>query len=97
LPVAIDVAERRVVIDGEKEKPEADDWYLDDAGYFFAGNPQPNSPPRPMQGKVTASRLDRAHHAARRVEMTVKQLAGAREIKYNRDPRQMLDCTSVPQ
>jgi hypothetical protein len=58
-PFVIDVARRRLVMDGEKQKlPSVGDWYVDKAGYFFTEEDEADELRNPDQESVTIYRLD---------------------------------------
>ena len=94
--VVVDVVQRRVVIDGEKQKlPDVGDWYLDGTGYFYTENEETGQPRQPQQTSVAIYRLDLKHFKVQREEIGAELLKSLRKIKY--DPWQnSSDCTSTP-
>jgi len=97
--VVVDVVRRQVVIDGGKSReiPPVENWYQDGVGYFFT-EPEASDhgfPPREQQG--FAYRLDLEHRKVVKAAITSRELAAARKISYDFDPRRNEDCTSKQQ
>jgi len=99
-PFVVDLARRRLVVDGEKEKwPEVDEWYMDKAGYFFValaddGMPQgydADSKPETL----VIYRLDLKSLTVKRGVITKSRLAMARKI-VGVPWKKTDDCTSAP-
>jgi len=94
--VVVDVAQRRVVIDGEKQKLwDVGDWYLDGTGYFYIENEETGQPRQPQQSTVAIYRLDLKHFKVQTEKINAEHLKSLRKINY--DPWQNpSDCTSAP-
>ncbi len=91
--VIIDVAKRKVVLDGDKEGvPEIHSWYMDDRGYFFTEVDQTDNE-KELKGAVY--RLDLKHLRIVKVKMRSANLAAARRIDYDFDARGMTNCASA--
>jgi hypothetical protein len=93
--VVVDIARRKVVLDGDKEGvPEIHSWYLDDSGYFFTEVDQADNE---SELKEFVYRLDLEHLRIAKVNMSHASQSRARRVDYDFDPRSMTDCGSTPQ
>lgn len=99
-PFVVDVARRRLVLDGEKEKlPGVDEWYMDKAGYFFValgddGMPQGyDSDSKPAN--LAMYRLDLKSLTVKKGTIAMARLKSARKVRFIQWPESD-DCTSAP-
>ena len=96
--VVIDVAKRRVVIDGEKEGlPEIDSWYHDGTGYFFTRVDESGTSDKPKESRDPVYRLDLTNHRVDKVSMSAPAWVAAHRVDYDFDPRELTDCSSAAQ
>lgn len=95
-PFVIDVARRRIVIDGAKEKlPGVGDWYVDRAGYFFTEDDESDELRNPDETTVTVYRLDLKGMKFTRTVMTkarLKTISKVEGVPFNKT----LQCGTVP-
>jgi hypothetical protein len=95
-PFVIEVARRRIVIDGAKEKlPGVGDWYVDGAGYFFTEDDESGELQNPDQKTVTIYRLDLKSMKFSRGVMTkarLKTTSKMEGIPFNK----ALECGTTP-
>ena len=93
---AIDVAHRRLAIDGEKGSlPPVGGLYVDKAGYFFTGDDESGEPPDPNLKTMAIYRLDLTRFTVKKSTIAVDRLKSIREVKsvpWQKSP----DCTSAP-
>jgi hypothetical protein len=99
-PFVVDVARRRLVVDGEKENlPGVDEWYMDKAGYFFValgddGMPQGyGADPKPET--LVIYRLDLKSLTVKKGTIAAARLKLARKVKSVQWAKSD-DCTSAP-
>jgi hypothetical protein len=96
--VVVDVARRQLVIDGEKERvPEIHSWHLDAAGYLFTEVDEGDNSEEPRELKDSVYRLDLEHRRVAKAQLTAAQMATARRVSWDFDPRELADCTATPQ
>ncbi|MGD1105788.1 MAG: hypothetical protein ABR865_02020 [Terracidiphilus sp.] len=99
-PFVVDLARRRLVVDGEKEKlPGVDEWYMDKAGYFFValgddGMPQGyDADSKPAT--LVMYRLDLKSLTVKKGTIAAARLKLARKVNSVQWPKSD-DCTSAP-
>ena len=99
-PFVVDLARRRLVVDGEKEKlPGVDEWYMDKAGYFFValadGGMSQGYDADSKPETLVIYRLDLKSLTVEKGTITVARLKLARKVNSVEWP-QSDDCTSAP-
>ncbi len=96
--VVVDVEQRRLLIDGRKDRnPGILDWYQENSSYFYTSD-DPQAAQSVSQGKrVPVYRVDLAHGRVVRALLSAKALALAHKIEYDFDPRKKEDCTARAQ
>lgn len=97
--MVVDVASRRVVIDGWKQHASNSlaNWYQDSTGYFFTEFVEGSDDDDMREDRSTAFRLDLVNHRVIRAPMSAKRIAGARRLRYTLESDRLEDCTSKPQ
>lgn len=92
----IDLARRRVVIDGAKQKlPGVDQWYMDKSGYFFTAVDNTGMPQDSKQKSLAIYRVDLSSLSVTKSAITASRLKLVRKV--NLIPWQRTsDCTSAP-
>ena len=97
--IVVDVASRRVVIDGWNQHAgnEVAKWYLDATGYFFTEYAEGSDQGPAREAPGHAFRLDLDRHRVVRVPMSAQHLSAAKRIRYDFDLHGARDCTSIPQ
>lgn len=97
--IVVDVASRRVVIDGWKEHAghALAHWYQDSEGYFFTEFVEGSDDDDMREDRSTAFRLDLVNHRVIRAPMSAKRIAGARRLRYTLESDRLEDCTYKPQ
>lgn len=92
----VDLARRRLVIDGEKEKlPSVDDWYIDKSGYFFTAPDEGGMQERLSRRTLVIYRLSLKNLSVTKSAISSARLKATQKIETVQW-QQTSDCTSVP-
>lgn len=94
--LVVDVARRRLVIDGEKERlPSVNEWYVDKSGYFFTALDESGTPLHLNRETLVIYRLNLKNLSVTKSAMYAVRLKATRKVEtvqWQETP----DCTSMP-